>query len=210
MDERRRAKTPGVSKMPAPIRGGGTALTTKETLMGKLTVTSFITLDNVVEDPHLWSGAYQSDDTGELNGDVLRASDALLLGRVTYEGFAAAWPSRSGDPFSDKFNAMPKYVVSTTLERADWNNSTIVSEDPMDRVRALKEDNNLLVWGSPSLVQSLMDAGLVDELVLLYSPIVRGKGIRLFRDAGEQHDLRITDSTVLGGGMLALRMTPAA
>jgi dihydrofolate reductase len=178
--------------------------------MGKLTVTSFITLDNVVEDPHLWSGAFQSDDTGELNDSVLRDADALLLGRVTYEGFAAAWPSRSGDPFSDKFNAMPKYVVSTTLERADWNNSTIVSEDLMDRVRALKDDANLLVWGSPSLVQSLMDAGLVDEYVLLYSPIVRGKGVRLFRDAGEQHDLRITDSTVLGGGMLALRMTPAA
>jgi dihydrofolate reductase len=76
--------------------------------MGKLTVTSFITLDNVVEDPHLWSGQFQSDDTGQLNDDVLRESNALLLGRVTYEGFAAAWPSRSGDPFSDKFNAMPK------------------------------------------------------------------------------------------------------
>jgi dihydrofolate reductase len=178
--------------------------------MGKLTVTSFITLDNVVEDPHLWSGAFQSDDTGELNDGVLREADALLLGRVTYEGFAAAWPSRSGDPFSDKFNAMPKYVVSQTLEHADWNNSTIVRDHPMDRVRALKEDTNVLVWGSPSLVQSLTDAGLVDEYVLLYSPIVRGKGIRLFRDAGEQHDLRITDSTLLGGGMLALRMAPAA
>jgi dihydrofolate reductase len=178
--------------------------------MGKLTVTSFITLDNVVEDPHLWSGAFQSDDTGELNDRVLQDSDVLLLGRVTYEGFAAAWPSRSGDPFSDKFNAMPKYVVSNSLERADWNNTTIVREDPMDRVRALKEDDNLLVWGSPSLVQSLMDAGLVDEYVLLYSPIVLGKGVRLFRDAGERHDLRITDSTVLGGGMLALHMAPAA
>jgi dihydrofolate reductase len=178
--------------------------------MGKLIATSFITLDNVVEDPHLWSGAFQSDDTGELNDRVLQDSDALLLGRVTYEGFAAAWPSRSGDPFSDKFNSMPKYVVSKTLERADWNNSTIVREDPMDRVRALKEDTNLLVWGSPSLVQSLLDAGLVDELVLLYSPIVRGRGIRLFRDGGEQHKLRITESTVLGGGMLALRLAPAA
>jgi dihydrofolate reductase len=178
--------------------------------MGKLTVTSFITLDNVVEDPHLWSGAFQSDDTGELNDSVLQDADALLLGRVTYEGFAAAWPSRSGDPFSDKFNAMPKYVVSKTLERADWNNSTIVREDPMDRIRALKEDTNVLVWGSPSLVQGLMDAGLVDEYVLLYSPIVRGEGIRLFRDGGQQTNLRIGDATVLGGGMLALRMTPGA
>jgi dihydrofolate reductase len=177
--------------------------------MGKLTVTSFITLDNVVEDPHLWSGQFQSDDTGQLNDDVLRESDALLLGRVTYEGFAAAWPSRSGDPFSDKFNAMPKYVVSGSLERAEWNNSTIVNDDAIERVRALREDQNLLVWGSPTLVQTLMDHDLVDEYVLLVSPIVRAKGIRLFRDAGEPHGLRITAATVLGGGMLALRMTPA-
>ena len=178
--------------------------------MGKLTVTSFITLDNVVEDPHLWSGKFQSDDTGALNADVLGEADAMLLGRVTYEGFAAAWPSRSGDPFSDRFNSMPKHVVSTTLDRADWNNSTIIADDVFDRVRALKEEQNVLVWGSPTLVQGLMEQGLVDEYVLLVSPIVRGKGIRLFRDAGDQHDLRITESTVLGGGMLALRMTPAA
>jgi len=177
--------------------------------MGKLTVTCFITLDNVVEDPHLWSGAFQSEDTGELNDHVLRESDALLLGRVTYEGFAAAWPSRSGDQFADKFNAMPKYVVSGSLERADWNNSTIVRDDVPARVSVLKEDQNVLVWGSSTLVQALMDADLVDEYVLLVSPIVRGEGIRLFRDAGEQHDLKITDSTVLGGGMLALRMEPA-
>lgn len=177
--------------------------------MAKLTVTSFITLDNVVEDPHLWSGKFQSDDTDKLNLDVLLESDALLLGRVTYEGFAAAWPSRSGDPFSDTFNAMPKYVVSSSLERADWNNSTIVRDDVVERVGALKQDQDLLVWGSPTLVQTLMDNDLVDDYLLLVSPIVRAKGIRLFRDAGEQHDLRITESTVLGGGMLALRMTPA-
>ncbi len=177
--------------------------------MGKLTVTSFITLDNVVEDPHLWSGQFQSDDTGQLNADVLRESDALLLGRVTYEGFAAAWPSRSGDPFSDKFNAMPKHVVSSSLERAEWNNSTIIGDDVIERVRALRADQNVLVWGSSTLVQTLMDHDLVDEYVLLVSPIVRAKGIRLFRDTGEQHDLRITEATVLGGGMLALRMNPA-
>ena len=177
--------------------------------MGKLTVTCFITLDNVVEDPHLWSGEFQSEDTGAYNWAVLEEADAMLLGRVTYEGFAAAWPSRSGDPFSDKFNGMPKYVASSTLETADWNNTTIIGDDVADRVRALKEDQNLLVWGSSSLVQGLMDAGLVDEYVLLVSPIVRAKGIRLFRDTAEQHDLRITEATVLGGGMLALRMTPA-
>jgi dihydrofolate reductase len=175
--------------------------------MSTLTATSFITLDNVVEDPHLWSGKFQSDDTGELNEGVLRDSDAMLLGRTTYEGFAAAWPSRSGDPFSDKFNAMPKYVVSTTLQTADWNNSTIVRDDVVERVRELKAKERLLVWGSPTLVRFLLQHDLVDELVLLYSPIVRGAGKRLFGEA--PHDLRITDSTILGGGMLALRMEPA-
>ena len=177
--------------------------------MGKLVVTSFITLDNVVEEPHLWSGTFQSEDTGELNDAVLSEADAMLLGRVTYEGFAAAWPSRSGDRFSDKFNAMPKYAVSTSLETAEWNNTTIIADDVIERVRALRADQNVLVWGSPTLVQTLIDHDLVDEYVLLVSPIVRGKGIRLFRDGDEQHDLRITEATVLGGGMLALRMTPA-
>src|SRR5688572_27857500 len=173
--------------------------------MGKLTVTCFITLDNVVQDPHLWSGDYQSEDTGSLNDAVLREADGLLLGKSTYEGFAAAWPSRSGDPFADKFNSMPKYVVSTTLETADWNNSTILSEDPFGRIRELKSDQNLLTWGSPSLVQGMLDERLVDELVLLYSPIVLGKGKRLFGD-GSRHDLIVTESTRLGGGMLAVKL----
>ena len=172
--------------------------------MGKLTTTCFITLDNVVQDPHLWSGAYQSEDTGELNDAVLREADAMVLGRETYEGFAAAWPSRSGDPFSDQFNAMPKYVVSTTLEKADWNNSTILAEEPFARIRELKADQNLLTWGSPSLVQGMLDEDLVDELVLLYSPIVLGEGKRLF--GGGRHDLKVTESTRLSGGMLALRL----
>ena len=177
--------------------------------MGKLTATSFITLDTVVEDPHLWSGDYQSDDTGVLNSAVLEESDAMVLGKTTYEGFAAAWPSRSGDPFSDKFNSMPKYVVSSTLDRADWNNSTILSEDPFARIRELKADQNLLTWGSPSLVQGMLDEGLVDELVLLYSPIVLGKGKRLFGEEG-RHDLKVAGTTQLGGGMLAVRLAAAS
>ena len=171
--------------------------------MGKITATAFITLDTVVEDPHLWSGEFQSEDTGEYNTAVLRDADAMLLGRATYEGFAAAWPSRSGDYFSDRFNSMPKYVVSNTLETADWNNTTILTA--VDQIRELKADQNLLIWGSPTLVQSLLDAGLVDELVLLYSPIVRGEGIRLYRE-GQKHKLRVTDATQLSGGMLAVRL----
>ena len=171
--------------------------------MGKITTTAFITLDNVVEDPHLWSGEFQSEDTGEYNTAVLRDADAMLLGRATYEGFAAAWPSRSGDYFSDRFNSMPKYVVSDSLETAEWNNTTIVRD--IERVRELREQQNLLIWGSPTLVQSLLDAGLVDELVLLYSPIVRGEGIRLYRE-GQKHKLRVTEATQLSGGMLAVRL----
>jgi dihydrofolate reductase len=178
--------------------------------MGKLTVTCFITLDNVVEDPHLWSGKFQSEDTGDYNDAVLRDADAMLLGRTTYEGFAAAWPQRSGDQFSDKFNAMPKHVVSTTLENPEWNNSHVVRGDVAEEVRKLKEDQNLLVWGSPTLVQFLADQGLVDEYVLLVSPIFRRDGIRLFRDGSGQIDLNVADATVLGGGMLGLRMTPAS
>lgn len=173
--------------------------------MGKITATAFITLDNVVEDPHLWSGEFQSEDTGEYNTVVLRDADAMLLGRGTYEGFAAAWPSRSGDYFSDRFNSMPKYVVSDSLEAADWNNTTIVDENALERIRELKADQNLLIWGSPTLVQSLLDAGLVDELVLLYSPIVRGTGIRLFRE-GQEHKLRVIEATQLSGGMLGLKL----
>ena len=178
--------------------------------MGKLVVTNFITLDNVVEEPHKWSGEFQSEDTGLLNDAVLKEADILLLGRTTYEGFAAAWPTRSGDPFSDKFNSMPKYVVSTTLETAEWNNSTIIDSDWVERVRAAKQDNNLLVWGSPSLVQGLMAEDLVDEYVLLYSPIVLHKGIRLFSDEGAKDKLQVDEATVLSGGMLALRMSPRA
>lgn len=178
--------------------------------MGKITAITFITLDNVVEEPHLWSGAFQSEDTNELNDDVLREHDALLLGRTTSEGFAQAWPSRSGDRFADRLNAMPKYVVSSTLERADWNNSTIIAEDFARRVAGLKQDQNLLVWGSSTLIQGLLDAGLLDEIHLLVSPIVGGEGIKLFRDAKQKRELQVAESRTLGGGMLSLRLRSAA
>jgi dihydrofolate reductase len=177
--------------------------------MGKLTVTAFTTLDNVAEEPHLWSGDFFSDETGRFNDDVVQEADSMLLGRVTYEGFAAAWPSRSGDPLADKFNAMPKHVVSTTLERADWNNSSIIADDVVGQIRALREQENVLVWGSPTLVKTLMDEGLVDEYVLLVSPIVLGHGKKLLPEDGTQRTLRITEPRLLEGGMLVLRMTPA-
>jgi len=177
--------------------------------MGRLTVTAFTTLDNVAEEPHLWSGPFFSDATGAFNDEVLAVADSMLLGRVTYDGFAAAWPSRSGDFTSDKFNAMPKYVVSTTMDHADWNNTTIIADDIPGRIRDLRERENVLVWGSPTLVKMLMEENLVDEYVLLVSPIVLGSGKKMLPEDGTRHTLRMVEPRLLEGGMLALRMTPA-
>ena len=177
--------------------------------MGKLIVTAFTTLDNVAEEPQLWSGPFFSDATGAFNDEVLAEADSMLLGRVTYDGFAAAWPSRSGDYTSDKFNAMPKYVVSTTLEHADWNNTTIIADDIPGQIRALRERENVIVWGSPTLVKTLMAENLVDEYALLVSPIVLGQGKKMLPEDGAQRTLRIVDQRLLEGGMLALRMAPA-
>jgi dihydrofolate reductase len=178
--------------------------------VGKLIVTAFTTLDNVAEEPQLWSGEFFSDATVAFNEEVLAAADSMLLGRVTYDGFAAAWPSRSGDFTSDKFNAMPKYVVSRTMDHADWNNSTIIADDIPGRVRALRERENVIVWGSPTLVKTLMEENLVDEYVLLVSPIVLGQGKKMLPEDATRHTLRIVEPRLLDGGMLALRMTPAA
>jgi dihydrofolate reductase len=179
--------------------------------VGKLIVTAFTTLDNVAEDPHLWSGPFFAvEGAGKLNDEVLREADALLLGRVTYDGFAPAWSARSGDPFADKFNAMPKYAVSTTLESADWNNTSIIRDDVVESIRRLKSDQNVLVWGSPTLLKTLMENGLVDEFVLLVSPIVRGAGKKYLPEDGTQHNLRVAETRQLEGGMFAVRLTPAA
>lgn len=162
--------------------------------MGKVVVSEFVTLDGVFEDPGGaetfehggWAfKANRGPDGDAFKGDELRAADAQLLGRITYEGFAQAWPDRSGDWFSDKFNEMPKYVVSSTLQSADWNNSHVLGEDWADRVRQLRDEleGNLLVAGSGRLVAGLFDADLVDELRLMVFPTVLGRGRRLFDEA---------------------------
>lgn len=178
--------------------------------MGTLTVTSFITLDNVVHEPHLWSFDFQSEDTGEYNDAVLRDADVMVLGRKTYEGFAAAWPSRTGDPFSDKFNAMPKHVATRTLTDLEWNNSHVIEGDLAEAVTKLKADRNVLIWGSPSTVDQLAAAGVVDAYELLVSPIVRGEGVKLFADVPAQQTLKVEKTTQLSGGMLGLRLVTAA
>ncbi|MGH9246329.1 MAG: dihydrofolate reductase family protein [Acidimicrobiales bacterium] len=172
--------------------------------MRKLVVSQFVTVDGVMEDPGGAEGferggwAFQFDRGPE--GDAFKldeviASDALLLGRVTYGGFAAAWPERTGD-FADKFNSMKKYVVSTTLEDPEWNNSTVISDDVAGKIAKLKEQpgGDILVNGSGQLVNTLVEHDLVDEYRLMVFPVVLGAGKRLFGDSGAAKALRLVDS----------------
>jgi len=160
--------------------------------MRKVVVSQFITLDGVVEDPggseNVPGGGWafkfdRGPDGDKFKFDEVMASDALLLGRKTYEGFAAAWPGRTDDVgFADKFNSMPKYVVSTTLTSPEWNNTTVIGTDLAKEIAALKEggDGDILVNGSVRLARALLQQDLVDELRLMVFPIVLGGGKRLF------------------------------
>jgi dihydrofolate reductase len=138
------------------------------------------------------------------------SAEALLLGRVTYEGFAEAWPSREGE-FADKFNTMPKYVVSSTLEEPEWNNSTVLKGDVADEVGKLKQEQegDIVVHGSPRLVQTLVELDLVDELRLMVFPVVLGTGKRLFGETSDKKPLQLVDSKVVGDGVAILTYEPA-
>ena len=187
--------------------------------MGKIVVTEFMSLDGVVEDPGGaedyehggWSFAISRGDEGDrFKLDETMSSDALLLGRKTYEGFAAAWPSRDGE-FADKFNTMPKYVVSSTLSDPEWNNSTVLEGDVAEAVAKLKEeqDGDIVVHGSAQLVQALLDNNLVDELRLMVFPFVLGAGRRLFGETSDKKGLKLTDSRMVGDGVAILIYEPA-
>jgi dihydrofolate reductase len=187
--------------------------------MGRIVVTEFISLDGVIEDPGGsesfrhggWSFAMSAGDEGpKFKLDETRASEALLLGRVTYEGFAEAWPSRDGE-FADKFNSMPKYVVSSTLTKADWNNSTVLRGDLAEEIAKLKQehDGDIVVHGSASLVRALLEHDLVDELRLMVFPVVLGDGLRLFGETSDKKALQLADSKVGGGNVLILTYRPA-
>ena len=187
--------------------------------MGRIVATEFISLDGVVEDPGGsesfkhggWSFEISRGDEGDkFKLDETMSSDALLLGRVTYEGFAEAWPSREGE-FADKFNTMPKYVVSSTLARPEWNNTTVLEGDLAEEVAQLKErhDGDIVVHGSARLVQALLDQDLVDELRLMVFPVVLGSGKRLFGATSDKKPLRLADSKVVGDGVTVLTYQPA-
>ena len=189
--------------------------------MRKVVVSQFVTLDGVVEDPGGsegfarggWSFEFNRGDEGDkFKLDEVMESDALLLGRVTYQGFAEAWPSREGD-FADKFNNMRKYVVSTTLGEPEWNNSTVIKENVGDEVSRLKQESGgaILVNGSVQLVQTLVEHGLVDEYRLMLFPVVLGAGKRLFGDSGDSTRLELVECRPVGpDGIVILTYEPAA
>jgi len=177
-------------------------------------VTEFVSLDGVMEDPggdgnfkHKgWTFKFNRGEAGDkFKVDETRDSEALLLGRVTYEGFAAAWPSRDGE-FADRFNSMPKYVVSSTLEKADWNNSTVLKGDVLQEVSKLKHrlDGNIVVHGSAQLVQTLLANDLVDELRLMVFPVVLGSGKRLFGATSDSKRMQLVESKTVGDGIAIL------
>jgi dihydrofolate reductase len=187
--------------------------------MGRIVVTEFVSLDGVMEDPGGsenfaqggWSFKISRGDEGDkFKLDETFASEALLLGRVTYEGFAEAWPSREGE-FADKFNNMPKYVVSSTLGDPDWNNTTVLKGDLVEEVEKLKreQDGDIVVHGSARLVQTLIEHDLVDELRLMVYPVVLGGGKRLFGETSDKKPLRLVESKVVGDGVSILIYRPA-
>lgn len=175
--------------------------------MRKLVVTEFISLDGVIENPG-WTFPYWNDEIASFKGDESESSDALLLGRVTYEGFAAAWPERKGDG-AEYFNGVRKYVVSTTLDRADWNNSVLIKDNIVEEIKKLKQQDgtNITVHGSGKLVQTLIKHDLVDSLRLLVYPVVLGKGQRLFEE-GTEAKLKLTEARALDKGVTALIYEP--
>jgi dihydrofolate reductase len=186
--------------------------------MGRIVVTEFVSLDGVMEAPGGGEGFRYDGWTFEIDrgeeGNTFKleetmASQALLLGRRTYEGFAAAWPEREGD-FADKFNSMPKYVVSSTLENPDWSNTTVLRGDLAEEVSRLKRevDGEIVVHGSARLVQELLDRDLVDEFRLMVFPVVLGTGKRLFGETADKKRLRLKDSRTVGDGVSILVFEP--
>jgi dihydrofolate reductase len=182
--------------------------------MARIVVTEFVSLDGVMEAPgggedfrHAgWTFEIERGAEGdEFKLDETRNSQALLLGRVTYEGFARAWPSREGE-FADKFNSMPKYVISSTLEKPEWTNTTVLNGDVAEEVTKLKgeQDGDIVVHGSARLVQTLLEHDLVDELRLMVFPVVLGTGKRLFGATSDKKRFQLVDSKVVGDGVTIL------
>jgi dihydrofolate reductase len=187
--------------------------------MGRIVVSEFVSIDGVAEDPGGsennerggWAFEFSRGEEGDqFKLDETMGSEALLLGRVTYEGFADAWPSREGE-FADKFNQMPKYVVSTTLKDPEWTNSTVIGGNVGEEVARLRDeiDGDIVVHGSATLAQTLIDEDLVDELRLMVFPVLLGSGKRVFGETSDKKPFRLTDSKTVGDGVEILIYEPA-
>ena len=182
--------------------------------MRKLVSSFFISLDGVVEAPDKWHFPYFDDEMGQAVGEAIAATDTLLLGRRGYEEFAAYWPHQdpASDPFVSVMNDTPKVVVSTTLEKLDWQNSTLIQGDLVEGVNELKAKpgKDIGMSGSATLVRSLLENGLLDELRLLVHPLVVGTGAKLFPDGSSPVSLELADSKAFATGVLDLTYRPVA
>jgi dihydrofolate reductase len=184
--------------------------------MGKIVATEFVSLDGVMEDPggaeDFKHGGWTFEIGRGAEGDRFKLdeiveAEAQLLGRVTYEGFAAAWPSMTDEAgFAEKMNGMPKYVVSSTLEKANWNNSTVLGGDFVEEITRLKQevDGVILVAGSARLVQGLIEHDLLDELRLMVFPVALGSGRRLFGETADKKPMKLVGSQSVGDGIAIL------
>src|SRR5215218_6255149 len=184
--------------------------------MRKVVGSELVSLDGVMEAPETWHLPYFNDEMGEAIGAAMADSDAMLLGRVTYEEFAAFWPAQEGSDedqeFTDYMNNTPKYVVSKTLEGPlEWQNSTLIKGNVAEEIAKLKQQpgKDISITGSPTLVRSLLQDGLLDELRLVVHPIVVGSGKRLFEDGSDQKRLQLVDSKTFSTGVLYLTYQPA-
>jgi len=184
--------------------------------MRKVIASEFMTLDGVMEEPQKWSLRYWNDEIAKFKFDELSASDALLLGRVTYQGFAAAWPKmakkEAEGEYAGMMNGYPKFVVSTTLEEPlEWNNSRLIKENVAEEVSRLKPQpgRDILIFGSGDLVNTLMEHDLIDEYRLLVYPFVLGNGKRVFRDGIDNKVLRLVETRSFSSGAVLLSYQPA-
>ncbi len=182
--------------------------------MRKLAATELVSMDGVAESPDEWAFSYTDDEMAAEDAAGMAASDALLLGRVTYEEFASFWPSRpAGDPMVDYINSVRKHVVSTTLEEPlGWDNSTVIGGDFVEGISALKNQpgEDITVTGSLTLVRSLMREGLLDELRCVVCPVIRGSGRRLFEDEADRRTLELVDSKTFDTGVVTLTYRPSS
>jgi dihydrofolate reductase len=179
----------------------------------KLVASEYVSIDGVMEEPGQWSFPFFNEEAAKFKHDELFASDALLLGRVTYEGFAKAWPTMEGTgDFGERMNGLPKYVVSTTLAAAEWNNSRLIKDNVVEEIAQLKQQPgmDILLAGSGQLLQTLMQYDLVDEYRLMLHPIVLGSGKRLFPEGSERKKLQLIETKPFQSGIVILtyHLTP--